>query len=130
MRKDFKKWNNVKEMVNDLDSSRIYFQERDIWWCYLGLNVGTEEDGKGDYFMRPVLIIKKCSRNLCWAIPLSTVVTMSAFYFPLLSELNKIRMAIIPQMVRIDVRRLRSKMDRISIMEFGFIKEKLATFLR
>ena len=54
MRKDFIKWSKVKERVNDLDSSHIYFQERKIWWCYLGLNVGTEEDGKGDYFMRPV----------------------------------------------------------------------------
>lgn len=130
MKKNFKKWNNVKETVNDLDSSHIYFYEREIWWCYLGLNIGTEEDGKGEYFMRPVLIYKKFSRNLCWAIPLSTVVSRGEYFFPLLSELSIIRMAILPQMVRIDVKRLRGKLDIISVMEFGFIKEKLIAFLR
>jgi mRNA interferase MazF len=91
MRKDFIKWNEVKEGVNSLDPSNIYFNEREIWWCYLGLNVGIEEDGKGENFMRPVLIINKFSRRLCWVIPLSTIV---------------------------------------SIMEYGFVKEKLIAFLQ
>ncbi len=29
-----------------------------VHWCYAGVNVGSEEDGKGDNFTRPALILK------------------------------------------------------------------------
>jgi mRNA interferase MazF len=130
MKKDFKKWNTVKEKVNNLDSSNTYFDEREIWWCYLGLNVGVEEDGKGTNFMRPVLIVTKFNRKMCWVIPLSTVVSKGSFFFPLLADSNLIRMAILPQMRMIDVKRLAEKCDSISIMEQQFLHKELIAFIR
>ena len=56
--KDFDSWNRIKKKTHG--SSRVkYPKEGSVWWCKLGLNIGDEEDGKGDYFERPVLILKK-----------------------------------------------------------------------
>ena len=130
MSKNFKKWNDVKEKVNNLDPTKHYFKEREIWWCYCGENVGFEQDGKGDLFLRPVLIIKKFSRRLCWVLPLSTQVSKGDFFFPVLSESNIMRMTAIPQLRMIDVKRLSNIMDSISSTELSFVKEKVIDFIR
>ena len=53
MKKDFQRWHKKKEEVNDLSKSP-FFHEREIWFCYLGANVGFEQDGRGDDFLRPL----------------------------------------------------------------------------
>ena len=57
MKKDFDKWNERKKALNDRE--RILFNPREIWWCSFGVNIGSEQDGSGDNFERPVIIIKK-----------------------------------------------------------------------
>jgi mRNA interferase MazF len=130
MIKEFRKWCNVKEKVDELDTNNNYFKEREIWWCYLGENIGFEQNGKGDLFLRPVLIFKKFNRKLCWVIPLSTKLSKGNFFFPVLSESNKIRIATIPQLKMIDVKRLSNKIDSISKTELKFIREKVIEFIR
>ena len=130
MDKDYRKWHVIKKEINELDSAHLYFNEREIWWCHLGANVGMEQDGKGPTFVRPVLIFKKFTRRLCWVVPLSTKVLKGNYFFPLLSETNIIRTATLPQMKMIDVRRLRNKFDIISIQEHFHIKKALITFMR
>jgi hypothetical protein len=39
MRKDFDKWNNKKKEINNQDFFDLFFHEREIWWCSLGLNI-------------------------------------------------------------------------------------------
>ena len=47
--KDFDKWNIIKKQVNTKEVIRdLFFYEREVWWCSLGLNVGYEQDGKND----------------------------------------------------------------------------------
>jgi mRNA interferase MazF len=130
MTKKFKEWNSIKEKVDDLDTTSHYFKEREIWWCYLGENVGYEQNGKGDLFLRPVLIFKKFNRRLCWVLPLSTRISKGNFFFPVLSENNIIRMTTIPQLKMIDIKRLRDRIDSISSKELGFVKEKVIDFIR
>jgi mRNA interferase MazF len=57
-----------------LEAAPIYpkFEEGQIWWCYLGENIGHEENGKGDKFLRPVVILKKFNHRIFYAIPTST----------------------------------------------------------
>lgn len=57
IQKDFEVWTKIKK-ESHLKENRILFKERDVWWCRLGVNIGDEEDGKGDSFLRPVLYKK------------------------------------------------------------------------
>ena len=46
--------------------------EREVWWCALGVNIGSEIDGKNENFERPVLIVKVISRNGFFGVPLTS----------------------------------------------------------
>ncbi len=130
MDEKFYKWHKIKSKINRLDSSNIYFKERDIWWGYLGENIGDEQNGKGELFLRPILIIKKLSRSSCLVVPLTTQIKLGNYYFPLLSESNIIRIASLAQIRRIDSKRLNRKFDSISPQESTFIKEKVIEMFR
>ncbi len=71
MEKDFDKWNTQKKKI-DLEAENKLYTVREIWWCSLGLNIGSEQDGTGVYFDRPVLILKGLSRETCLVLPLTT----------------------------------------------------------
>jgi mRNA-degrading endonuclease toxin of MazEF toxin-antitoxin module len=71
MEKDFAKWNELKTRLQR-KKNQFVFNGGDIWFCSLGLNLGHEEDGKGDVFLRPVVILKKINNDTFLAIPLTT----------------------------------------------------------
>jgi mRNA-degrading endonuclease toxin of MazEF toxin-antitoxin module len=71
MQKDFDIWNGNKKIIHLKNENKLY-HERQVWWCSLGLNIGSEQDGAGVDFNRPVLILKGLSRETCLVIPLTT----------------------------------------------------------
>jgi mRNA-degrading endonuclease toxin of MazEF toxin-antitoxin module len=71
MKKDFDQWNESKKIIQSHGENKLYHQ-RQIWWCSLGLNIGSEQDGTGVDFDRPVLILKGLSRETCFVAPLTT----------------------------------------------------------
>lgn len=71
MQKDFDTWNFHKKEI-DLVSINGLHRERQIWWCALGLNIGSEDDGKNEYFERPVLIFRRFGEETSWTIPISS----------------------------------------------------------
>jgi mRNA interferase MazF len=70
MQKNFDSWNKYKKRIQ-IERAHKHYHARDIWWCSLGVNVGSEHDGEGSEYQRPVLIIKGLSVNTCLAIPLT-----------------------------------------------------------
>src|SRR4030095_356373 len=45
MQKDFPGWHRQKEQLHAQHQTPT-FQEREIWWCSVGVNIGHEMDGK------------------------------------------------------------------------------------
>jgi mRNA interferase MazF len=124
MKKDFKKWHDRKSSIhNERSTDLLYVKEREIWWCSLGANVGFEQDGKGSWYERPILIFKKFSRHLVWAIPLSTKMKKNPYYIDCPSSDNVPRMAIISQMRMVDTKRFNEKMGFVSEAAFANIKK-------
>jgi DNA processing protein len=68
MTKDFDTWNNLKKQIHD-KSINFHIKERQIWWCALGVNVGSEQDGKNENFERPVLVYKFINKDMIFIIP-------------------------------------------------------------
>jgi len=71
MPKDFDKWNEYKKII-DNNGRNINFHERDIWWCSIGVNVGSEQDSYSRDFARPVIILKKFTERSFFGVPLTT----------------------------------------------------------
>ncbi len=80
---EYNKWNTKKQSINYSKDPEIYFKEREIWWCSIGLNIGFEENGKGELFNRPVLILKKYGRRVFVGIPISNTKKEGRFYYKL-----------------------------------------------
>ena len=69
--KHFDIWMPQKENIHKVGRKWL-FREREIWWMAIGENVGTEVNGKGASFLRPVLIVRKYGPGGFFGIPLSS----------------------------------------------------------
>ncbi|MCE3233454.1 MAG: hypothetical protein K0R98_1711 [Rickettsiaceae bacterium] len=123
MQKDFDSWNNLKKASN-LRESGVPFKEREVWWCRLGVNVGDEEDGKGQFFLRPVLIIRKFNSRLFIGLPFSTAIKEHNYFYYKFEFKGREQSVILSQIRLLDSKRLWNKMGSVGKEEFNNIKEK------
>lgn len=127
MKKDYQKWHTKKEFLQD-EKARPFFHEREIWFCSLGENIGFEQDGRGEEFLRPVIVIKKFNQEVCWGIPLTKKQKKGQYYFPfLLGEV--VSTAILSQIRLIDSKRLQYKIGDLSEDAFAEIRKRLTQLL-
>ncbi|MDB5265516.1 MAG: hypothetical protein JWM39_229 [Parcubacteria group bacterium] len=123
MEKNLTKWNKRKIQI-DSRKERPFFKEREIWWLALGENVGSEQNGKGRSFRRPVLVYKKFNTELFWAIPLSEKIKENnPYYMPIILEDGSSESAITSQMRPLDAKRLLKRMGIISKEEHQRIRK-------
>lgn len=80
--KNYVGWYRLKVQTEHHDFTGN-FSEREVWWCSIGANIGDEEDGKNNLFERPVLVLRKYSKSLFLALPLSTTRKVNQFYHPI-----------------------------------------------
>ncbi len=123
MTKDFQKWHNKKEAVHN-DRPRLFFHEREIWFAFLGVNVGFEQDG-GEQFLRPMIILKKFNNEVFWGVPLTKTKKEGKYYFKFSFNPDKHSVAIISQLRLIDAKRLLYKIGDISEDDFVALKQKI-----
>jgi mRNA interferase MazF len=76
--KDFDRWNTGKKEI-ERNRPMADCHEREIWWCVIGVNVGSEQHSQTSDFSRPVVVIRRFTRDLFWAIPLTTKLKDVAF---------------------------------------------------
>ena len=117
MQKDFKTWHERKTVINDTER-RPFFQKKEILFCYFGANLGFEQDGTGEYFQRPVVIIRKFNNEILWAIPLSKTKKRNGYYyeFPFNDTITSV--AILSQIKLIDALRLSRKIGDMGAVAF------------
>jgi mRNA-degrading endonuclease toxin of MazEF toxin-antitoxin module len=125
--KKFNKWNEVKINI-DAKEKLALFKARDIFWANIGENVGREQDGKGQDFTRPVLVIKKFSKTMFFGVPLSSKSKNGSFFFGFTFQ-GKLSTALLVQAKMYDVKRLDKKMGMIDKDNFEKLKERLKVLL-
>lgn len=115
MEKDFAKWGLLKETLNVSDK-RVFFSESEIWWSAIGLNIGTEQDGKNKGFERPVYIFKKFNNDMYWGFPTTSSEKKGVFHFTY--QNNGQNESIILSQIRLfDAKRLVRKIRTLSTQE-------------
>jgi mRNA interferase MazF len=129
MEKDFWKWHKQKAIINSIVHPP-FFSEREIWFCCLGANVGFEQDGRGDHFLRPIIVGYKFNNDVFWAIPLTRARKRGDYYFEFsFDDGRSVSVAVLSQIRLVDARRLSHKVGIVAIEDFHAIKQKLKTFL-
>ena len=127
MQKNFDEWNSLKQNL-DREQKLILFKEQDIWWCSLSLNIGSEENGKNEYFSRPVLIIRKFNQRLFLGVPLTTQIKENKYYQKIIIK-GKTQCAMISQLKVLESKRLRSKMTELSSDQFRDLRRGLSDMI-
>lgn len=107
------------------DGEAPFYNEREIWWCALGTNVGFEQDGTGKNFDRPIVIIRGFSRNIFLGLALTGKKREGKFYFYLGKIEGRDSSAILSQLRLIDSKRLIRKIETLGESEFEKLKESL-----
>lgn len=120
----FQQWIKLKRRISD--SKKLpYFYEREIWMIYIGGNVGMEQNGKGDLFLRPVLIFRKFGKYSFLGIPLTSKEKLGKLYHEFRWGKNKRNFCCLAQLRAFDSRRLKYRMGKISVENFREIQKKV-----
>lgn len=124
-KKNFKKWMKVKEQINN-DNKPRSIKEGDVWWSSIGENVGNEICGKGDEYLRPVLVFRKLNDNNFWAIPFTSKRHTGDWYVTFNFN-NREQVAVVSQIQNMSTARLRRKIGQLSKGDYkmvfdGFMK--------
>lgn len=69
--KNYNNWNRVKQRVEE-SGIRKDIRAGEIRWASVGVNLGSEIDGKGVLYARPVLIVHTIGNRLALVIPLTS----------------------------------------------------------
>lgn len=123
MLKDFDKWNSVKKKL-DASHCVVDFAEKELWWCSIGLNVGSEQHSSSKDFSRPVVIVRKFTRDVFIGVPVTTKIKEERFRYRLIVN-NTENDALLMQLRVFDRRRLIRKICVIDSSDFIKLKMQL-----
>ena len=96
---------------------------REIWWCRLGINIGSEQDGSGTSFLRPIVIMRAFGPNTCLVVPLTASSRKHPLRIPVGMIQGKEASALISQMRTIDTRRLVEKVGFLEKERFAGLRK-------
>lgn len=119
MFKDFSDWHSKKRLIH----------EQEIWWVAIGCNVRFEEDGKGEEYARPVLILRKFNQYLFYGVPLSTTSKRGPYYCEFTYKDGVKSAALLSQMRAFDANRLLRKDGVINDKDYQTVQERLAAII-
>jgi mRNA-degrading endonuclease toxin of MazEF toxin-antitoxin module len=125
--KDFIDWHKIKRKVEKKEN-RVYFQIREVFFCSIGENVGFEQDGRGEEFLRPVVVVKKFNNEVFLGIPLTRTEKKGKYYFAFNLN-NKKSVAILSQIRLFDAKRIKYKVGMVNEKDFDILKEKIKQLL-
>lgn len=127
MQKDFDRWNQLKKELQK-SNNRLFFHEREIWWCSIGVNLGFEQDGRSDTFERPVLILRKFNQDIFLGLPMTSALKEGPYYQKI-SHKSRDYSIVLSQIRLFDRKRLQRKIRVLSENEFKEIIQRFKNVL-
>ncbi len=119
--KRFLKWVGLKEKIHNNDSVPPLFKEGEVWWCYIGENVGTEINGKNEKFTRPVFVLRKYDKYSFLGLPFTTKTKEGTWYV----QINFVgikQTVVLSQGRALDYRRFKEKIGELEEDEVANIR--------
>ena len=112
-------WNEIKKRI--IEKTRVIFcKPRQIWWCSIGINIGTEIYGKNGLFERPVLILKMYNSSTALIAPLTSNESEKE-YSHLLRFNDQVSHVLLSQIRTVSTKRFTRKIRNLDEVEFAAI---------
>jgi len=130
MKKDFDKWNKLKQKLDCKENLSFIPSVWEVWYISIGINIWSESLWKGEFFKRPVLIIKKLW-NMFFCVSMTTKWKDNNIFYSKIDNkyFNKSSYIIKSQIKTIDKKRCIKKIWKLSNRDFYEIKKELREFL-
>jgi len=125
----FDKWNVVKQNLNKKKKPIIFYQGN-IYFMSIGKNIGYEVYGKGELFLRPVLVYKKLSKNTFLGIPLTSQEKQGSYFFSFSYKKDQVSTAMLHQMRVFDIERSEYLSGKINKNTYKNLEKKVQDFLK
>ena len=124
----FDKWNALKKDLQRGKKRLLHIREREIYFTSIGKNVGYESYGKGEHFLRPVLVLKKISRSTFIGIPLTSKQKEGSYYYAFEYKKGITSVAMFNQIRVFDIKRIQYYSGSIKKEDFEKLKESISLF--
>jgi len=125
-KKDFYNWHKVKTRTDKKDHI-VFVRRGEVRWVLLGVNIGSESDGKEKYFTRSALVLTVINSKLSLVVPMSTriketrgIIKLKWKKGPSALYINQIRV--------VSSKRILDRMGRISKDKLSTIKMEVRKF--
>ena len=131
MNSKYNNWNEIKKSVEN-ENLFVGFKDRDIFYMKMGKNIGYEQNGKGDNFVRPIVIVKGFNKDIFFGIPLSTKIKEGRYYYKFQFQKKDeliTNIALLSQMRLFSTKRLLNKIGMMSKEDFAKMKNKFKSLI-
>lgn len=127
-KKDFDSWNETKKGINE-HQDKPFIRKREIRWAVLGVNVGSEIDGKDNSFTRPVLIVDTIGKTTSLVVPITSKHKdiPGRYQFEWKDNENSL---CVNQLKVISTKRILDRKGKISENKLKDVKDKIKKFYR
>jgi mRNA interferase MazF len=123
MVKEFDRWNLEQKKIEL--NRRKHYHEGEIWWCSFGVNIGDEQEGVGQHFMRPVVILRKFNENLFLGVALVGHKKEGDYFFSAGRIHDREASVVLSQIRTFDSKRLGIKIATMDEVVFKNLKSAL-----
>jgi mRNA interferase MazF len=124
--KKYDAWNEVKKRIEE-ETRKVYIRAGEVRWVSLGVNVGSEIDGKGVSFMRPALVLHVMGSHLALVVPMSTKTDSRPGYVSFLWKEKSVSLCVHQTRV-ISQKRIFTRQGKISPKRLIDVKKQITTF--
>lgn len=126
---DFDAWNEQQKAIHAAAHTPI-FREGQVWWCRLGVNIGSEVYGKGPQRTRPVIVLRKLSREASIVVPVTSQqpARVSDWYFPMRWAARD-QWVMLHQARMVSAARFTSRMAELPESDFKALKAAFRAFM-
>lgn len=127
-RKDFAGWAKVAEEV-ERRKRPDFVKTGAVFWCNIGVGVGSELVGKGQEFTRPVLVLAMLDKSSVLVVPTTTKFQTGSHYMPIVLNGHPETLAL-HQFRVVDTLRLGDFIDEVMEQDIKEARRKLFNLLK
>ena len=125
---NIKEWSKLKVKIQRERKIKT-FNERDVVFVNMGQNVGNEQYGKGNMFLRPVLVYKKFNNNQFLGISLTSKEPKNTFYYCKINHYGRVSYANLSQINTYSSKRIEYKLGKALSKNITEVANKLCKIL-
>lgn len=125
--KDYRKWSIVKQRL-DKAPENIYIRAGEVRWVAIGVNIGSEIDGKGVSFTRPCLVLHVIGPSLALVVPFTSQPKRNAQFYQKVSLSHFNSNACLSQIRVVSQKRVFKRIIKLPKQQFADLKTQIMNF--